>query len=422
MPEVLPPRFPARMARLAADPASRAWAIHGRALALQAQGRPIVFLSVGDPDFATPLSVVETAVESMRAGRTHYPAIAGETRLRRAIAEHHTRQSGAPCSPDQVHVFPGAQNALFQLLQALAGDGDEVLVGDPYYATYPGVVTAAGATLRPIDTRHSGWMLDAAAVEAAITPRTRVLLLNSPANPSGAMLTAEALAAIVDVCRAHGLWLVADEVYVDLVYRGTAPTAWTHAPRHDRIVVISSASKRLAMTGFRLGWCLGPDDLIPHLKALATASLFGSPPFTQDAVAAALETPPAEIALMRDAYASRAATVLDALASVPGLHCSPPAAGMFVLLDVGGLGVDGAAFAEALLEQHDVAVMPGIAFGEAAREQVRISLVQPEAILREVCARIAALTAALARHRCGQDTTGVAPTRSPMPQRATRSD
>lgn len=381
------PRFPARIERLTADPASRAWALHGRAVAMQLAGRQVCMLSVGDPDFDTPASIIDAAHRAMRAGRTHYPAIAGDSALRKAIATHHARTSGAPCDPSQVQVFAGGQNALFMLMQALVAEGDEVIIADPYYATYPGVVAASGATLRALDTSDSGWHLTAAAIEAALNPTTRLVLINSPSNPCGVITPADELARIVDLCRRERLWLVADEVYGELLFSGTHHSAWRYSAQYDRIVVIGSASKRFAMTGWRLGWCLAPDDLIVRLKALATAGLFGTPPFLQDALAEALDSPPAEAETMRREYAARAQTVLGALSGTP-VRGIVPGAGMFVALDLRELGIDGARFAEVLLEQEDVALMPGIAFGNSLKQGLRLSLVAPSPALSKACLAI----------------------------------
>lgn len=389
------PRFPERIERLSADPASRAWALHGRALAMQRQGRRVLLLSVGDPDFDTPSAVVEAACQALRAGDTHYPPIAGDARLRGAIAEHQARLAGAACDPSQVQVFAGGQNALFMLLQALASEGDEVILADPYYATYPGVIAACGASMRAVDTSTTGWQLSAAGIEAALGPASRVVLLNSPSNPCGATISEGELARIVELCRREQLWLVADEVYADLLFAGEHRSAWSHSPRHDRIVVIGSASKRFAMTGWRLGWCIAPLDLISRLKALATAGLFGTPGFLQQALAAALERPPPEAESMRLEYAARAQSVMDALAGTP-IRCIEPTAGMFVALDLRPLGIDGSRFAERLLDQAGVALMPGIAFGQSLAQGLRLSLVAPAAALSEACAAIARLAESLA--------------------------
>ncbi|GIX36326.1 MAG: arginine--pyruvate transaminase AruH [Lysobacteraceae bacterium] len=390
MPEAVPTpaRFPARTERLLADPASRAWALHGRALAERRAGREVLLLSVGDPDFDTPASIVAAAQRALRAGRTHYPPIAGEAELRQAIADHQAALAGVPCSAEQVQVFAGGQNALFMILHALTAEGDEVLAGDPYYATYPGVVAASGARLRCVDTAATGWRLTAEGLAAALTPSTRVVLLNTPGNPCGTAIAEAEMARIVALCRRHGLWLVADEVYADLRFEGAHVSAWSHAHEHDRIVVVGSASKRFAMTGWRLGWCVAPEDLILRLKALATAGLFGTPPFLQDALTAALREPPPEAASMRETYRRRARTVLAALAEA-GLAGVPPDGGMFVAIDLRPNGLDGTALAERLLQDEGVAVMPGIAFGQSLAQGLRLSLVADEVRLASACRAIA---------------------------------
>jgi arginine:pyruvate transaminase len=222
-----------------------------------------------------------------------------------------------------------------------------------------------------------------------------VVLLNSPSNPCGVITPRDELERIVALCRREQLWLVSDEVYGELLFQGAHDSAWRHSPGHDRIVVIGSASKRFAMTGWRLGWCLAPEDLILRLKALATAGLFGTPAFLQDALAQALVEPPTEIDAMRCEYAARAEAVLAALHASP-LRCVRPAAGMFVAIDLRPLNLDGTRFAEHLLEHEGVALMPGIAFGQSLLQGLRLSLVAPVERLRASCAAMLRVTVRLA--------------------------
>jgi arginine:pyruvate transaminase len=379
-----------RVIQMADDPVSEAWTIQDRAVALSEAGEQVLFLTVGDPDFATPPMIVSRAIAALSSGRTRYSPVRGEPALRAAIARRQTRRGRGQTEPENVTVFPGGQNALFSVFQAIIDPGDEVIVADPCYATYPGALQAAGAALvRAQTSAVDGFTLTAEAIEATITPRTRAVLLNSPGNPTGSVLSPEALERIVGLGRAHSLWLICDEVYSDMVFDGPHTSLWSWADRYERIVVIDSVSKSLAMTGWRMGWAITPSALADRLALLSAVQLFGSCQFTQDTVAWALDQNLPEIGAMRQAYRERRDQVVAAVAAIDGLSCTAPAGGMFVLIDVSVIEPDGAVFARDLLEEERVAVVPGAGFGAAARGAIRISLTQPLDILAEAFERMA---------------------------------
>jgi arginine:pyruvate transaminase len=357
---------------------------------MAAAGADVIQLTVGDVDIETPMHVVAAARRSLDQGRTHYSPIAGEANLRRAIADRANRRHGTRVTAGQVVVFPGAQCALFSSMQCLVGRGDEVVLLEPIYATYEAVVGATGATPVPVSIRCGGrFSLDVDRIEHAFSPRTRAVLLNTPNNPGGFVLDAGEIQRLAKLCARHGAWLVSDEVYAELTFEKPHVSPASVATIGDRLVVVDSLSKSHAMTGWRLGWAIGPMDLAQHLGALAQAQLFGSPPFVQDAAVAALTGPQDICASLRELYLERRDALLDGLSSCAMLRPFRPEGGMFVLVDISRSGLAANEFANRLLDEAAVAVVPGQAFGESVADCVRLGLTQPVGRLREACERIA---------------------------------
>ena len=373
------------------------WRIHELAVQRRKAGHDVIVLSLGEPDFGPPWAAVEAAVRGVRGGRTHYTYARGERRVREAIARLASGQAGREVPPDRIVFFPGSQAALFAVMLCVAEPGDEVVVPEPAYSTYPGVVAATGAAWVGVPlVPERGFHLRVEDVAAAITSRTRAILVNSPHNPTGAVATREEMEGLATLCSEHGLWLVADEVYAALAY--DRPHASVLAlPRAEELVVsLGSLSKSHAMTGFRHGWAVAPIELANRLALLLESMLFGSPPFIQDAGVAALADE-SIAASMREAYKRRAGLFVRSLAGAPGLAAHPPEGGMFVLVDVRGTGLSGEAFGLRLLEEEDVAVTPTDDFGTSGYGHVRVSLGADEALLAEAGRRIARLAGRSAR-------------------------
>ncbi|SHK09448.1 pyridoxal phosphate-dependent aminotransferase [Halomonas caseinilytica] len=374
--------------RIAGEGAA-AWNIHYRALARREAGEDITVLSVGDPDFDTPAPIVDSAVASLRAGATHYADVQGKDSLRDAIAERYRRR-GVEADPERIIVMAGAQCGLYAVAQCLLDPGDEVIVPEPCYVTYEAVLRSTDATMVRIPLRSdAGFRLDAADIEAAITPRTRAIMLNSPHNPTGQLIDADTWHAIAELCHRHDLWLVSDEVYANLVFEGDHQCAAALPGLEDRSVVIDSLSKSHAMTGWRLGWVLGPRELIAHLGNLALSMLYGCPDFIQDAARDALTREIPELQAMHESYRARRDAVCAALADCPAVEVIPPAAGMFLMVDIRATGLSSQAFADRLLDEHGVSVLSGEAFGSSAAGFVRLSLTVDEARLTDACRRLA---------------------------------
>jgi arginine:pyruvate transaminase len=382
-------RFAAVTDRLAGLGGAK-WAIHARARALAAAGRDIIELTIGEPDVATPPALVEAAAAAMRAGRTGYSNGQGEPALLDALAARYSRRCGRPVGREQIVCLPGTQTALYAVMRTLIDAGDEVIVGDPMYATYEGVVASAGGRVVPVALRpERGFRLDPADVAAAVTARTRAILLNTPHNPTGAVLSPATLAEIGALAAAHDLWIVSDEVYEELVHPGVAFASPFDDPAlAARTVVAASISKSHAAPGFRAGWCVGPAEFAARLIPLSETMLFGSQPFIADMTAMAVAAPSPVAAGMAARFAARARLIAARLDGRAGLHVPVPEAGMFALLDIRATGLSGEAFARGLLEEAGVAVMPGESFGRGLAGWLRLALSRPEAEIELACERI----------------------------------
>ncbi|MBH8581898.1 pyridoxal phosphate-dependent aminotransferase [Bisbaumannia pacifica] len=385
-----------QLTRRIAGEGTEAWNIHYRALARRDRGEEVFLLSVGDPDFATPAPIVEAAVTSLRAGHTHYAEVRGKRDLRGAIAAWHRQRSGQVVADDQVVVLAGAQCALFCVMQCLIDPGDEVIVAEPMYVTYEAVFGACGARVVPVPARaEHGFRVQPSDVAAAITPRTRALVLNSPHNPSGASLPRSTWEALAELCQAHDLWLVSDEVYAELLFEGEHLSPASLPGMAERTVTINSLSKSHAMTGWRVGWAVAPPALADHLENLALCMLYGLPDFVQDAARVALEAELPELERMRETYRRRRDRVCAGLAGQPGLRALVPDGGMFVMVDIRPTGLTAQAFADRLLDRHGVAVLAGEAFGPSAAGHLRLGLVLEESLLEEACRRLVRCAAEL---------------------------
>jgi arginine:pyruvate transaminase len=389
-------RFSPMVDRIAARGAG-AWSIHMEAARLRDQGQDVIFLTVGDPDQAPPESVIDATIDALRRHRTGYSSIIGYPRVREAIAARFQRRTGRPCSADNVVVTPGAQGGVYCALQCLAGPGDEVVVPEPIYNTYGPVIGASGARLVTVALRaERGFHPDLDAIAAAVTPRTGVIWINSPHNPTGVVFTAEEVAGIAELCRRRDLWLLSDEVYEDLAFARPHVSPWSLPGMAERTVVVSSLSKSHAMPGFRFGWIIGPPALSRHLFELLVAMIYGSPAFIQDGVMPALEGDLPEVAALRDAYRDRAVLLSGILAEAPNCRVTPPEGGMFVLMDIRGTGLGAETFARQLLARENVAVLPCDGFGPSAVGHLRISLTAPDPRLAEAGRRIVRFASSIA--------------------------
>lgn len=389
-------KYASRVERLAGE-AANAWGIHILAEKRQLEGQDIIILSIGDTDFESPTPVIEEAYNSLNRGRTNYASITGIASLRKAIAVRHARKSGMATTSEQVVVTQGAQNALYNVAQCLLETGDEVIVPEPMYVTYPATLEGTGAdmiTVKSLAENNFHPLVEDFA--RAITPKTKAIFLATPNNPTGAVYTRAELEGIAGLCQKHDLWLVSDEVYGDLTYENQHISPITLPGMRERTIVISSLSKSHAMAGWRLGWAIVPDDLVEHLDRLGLCSTYGTPTFIQDAAIVAIEEFPDGIPEMKTAYASRRARFCSHLNSLPGLACRMPEGGMFAMLDVRGSGLSALDYASRLLDEQRISTLPADAFGPSAKGFLRINMGVADDLLDEVTRRIEAFQKGLA--------------------------
>ena len=366
-----------------------AWLVHEQAMQMKQRGEDVVVLSIGDPDFRTPDPIIDNAVSHMRVGRTHYSPALGELNLRRAVADYETRTSPHPCSSEEVSIFPGVTSAIYSVLSCLLNAGDEVIITYPWYVGYEPILQALDVKVKTVaalpenrfEPQLEGFI-------NAISDDTRVVFINTPGNPTGAIISRETLKSLAGYCYEKGIWLVCDEVYSMFTYENPHISLRASAQRLDNVVVIDGLSKSHAMSGWRMGWAVAPVELTTHLGRFAAMSMFGCPQFIQDAAAFALNNDEYYVGDMCDKYQKRRDLVCARLDEMPGLKYLRPQSGMFIMVDVSRLYKDDKLFAQKLLDAERVSVLPGSAFGKCTSGHVRVSLVQPEDVLAEGCKRL----------------------------------
>jgi aspartate aminotransferase len=388
--------------RLAAITESATLAVDAKAKALKAAGRPVIGFGAGEPDFPTPDYIVEAAVAAARDPKNHrYTPVAGLPELRQAVATKTIRDTGYQIDAAQVLVTNGGKQAVYNTFAALLDPGDEVIVIAPYWTTYPEAIKLAGGV--PVDVitdETTGYLASVAQLEAARTARTKVLLFVSPSNPTGAVYPRGAVAAIGQWAASNGLWVVTDEIYEHLVYGDAVNVSIaTEVPElGDRVVVLNGVAKTYAMTGWRVGWMIGPADVIKAATNLQSHSTSNVNNVAQIAALAAVSGDLSAVAAMRAAFDRRRRTIVGLLSDIPGIVCPEPEGAFYVYPSVKGLlgrslrgrvSRSSAELATVILEEAEVAVVPGEAFGTPG--YLRLSYALGDADLAEGIGRIAKL-------------------------------
>ncbi len=375
-------------------------AVTSLARELRRQGRDIIGLGAGEPDFDTPEHVKEAAIAAIRRGETKYTAVDGTPELKAAIVEKFRRENGLEFAPEEILVGAGGKQVIFNAILATVDPGDEVVIPAPYWVSYPDIVRLAGGEPRIVPCpAEQGFKLAPEALERAIGPRTRWLILNSPSNPTGAAYTADELAALAEVLRRHPqVWVLSDDIYEHLVYDGFRFTTLLQvAPDlRDRTLTVNGVSKAYAMTGWRIGYGAGPRALIRAMATLQSQSTTNPCSISQAAAVAALTGPQDFLEEWRRVFRSRRDLVVEMLARAPGLSCPRPQGAFYVYPSCAGVigkrAPDGREirtsedFARHLLERHGVAVVHGAAFG--LDPHFRISYATSTELLEEACRRI----------------------------------
>jgi aspartate/methionine/tyrosine aminotransferase len=391
------PKFSSHTAGIASEGAA-GWAIADAAAEALARGEDVVSLCLGDTSFDTPPRVVSAAIDALQRSRTHYAPVPGTPELRQAIATAQSRFDGQEWGAAEVTVFAGAQNALFAAMMIVAGHGDDVLFLEPFYATYEATIRAGGAVARPVALafENASGKVSEAVLEEAVGPNTRAILLNSPNNPGGYLLDKADLEIVARFAARHDLWIVSDEVYRSATFGNEFFSIASIPDARPRTIIVNSVSKSHAMTGWRLGWTIAPPTATVHLQNLSQCMLFGSPTFTQDAAAVALQPESdAEMRFFSSALERRSQLMCDRLSRIPKLRFVRPAGGMFCFIDVSATGLSGKEFAENLFRTKGLAVVPGFAFGPRMVNYIRISFSGSEETIAEGMNRLAAFCASL---------------------------
>ena len=376
-----------RIAELGSDK----WALHLEARKLKEHNEDIIELTIGEPDQPPADILIQKCHESMLSGRTKYSNGRGESNLLDALVNKYSKRSAKNISADNFLCLPGTQTALYATMMTLVEENDGVLVGDPYYATYEGIIRSSGADIQPIPLHQEfGFSIQERDIRDKISPNSKILLLNSPHNPTGAVLSREELLKLVNVCEEYNLWLVSDEVYEDLIFEQSFASPMEIERLANRSIVVSSISKSHAAPGFRSGWVLAPEQVIEKMLPLAETMLFGNQPFIADMTEYAVRNPSEAAIKMKIDYERRAKLICQELANIDCIEPLMPKAGMFILLKINQENANADNFAWSLFEEQKVATMPGSSFGKNGENYLRLSLTVPDKLLQEACHRIKA--------------------------------
>lgn len=375
---------------LGSIPPSATLAVNDKAKALKAAGRDVISLAGGDPDFSTPAPIIESAIAALRAGDTHYPPSRGTVTIRKAVAAKLGREYGLDVDPaTQVLVSPGAKFLIYAVMAALTNPDDEVIIFEPYWVSYVPIVKLVGATPVTVSLPAAeGFRISSELLEAHITPRTKAILVNSPNNPTGRVLTSEEAEVIRQAALKHDLYVISDEIYEKLIFEGEHINLASLPDMAERTITINGHSKAYAMTGWRLGWAAGPASVIGLAAKLQSQSVTSAASFTMAAGTVALDGVSEEVETMRQAYKARRDFMVKALNAIPGVECDLPQGAFYLFVRFPGLGHDSMEIANRLLEEADIAATPGIAFGQAGEGHVRFSIATSMSELERAVARI----------------------------------
>jgi aspartate aminotransferase len=364
-------RLAGRMDRIGTETAFEAAA---RARALEATGRSVIHLEIGEPDFDTPANIRDAAKAALDRGATHYTPTVGIPELRAAIAADATARKGFDVSPDRVIVVPGGKPVMFFAILALVDEGDEVIYPDPGFPIYESMASYVGGKAVPCPIRQeNGFRLDPDELASLVTPRTKLVILNSPANPTGGVSTREDLERIAAVAREYDFTILADEIYGRILYEGQHVSIASLPDMVDRTIVLDGFSKTYAMTGWRLGYAIVPEKLVTPFSRLIVNSVSCTNAATQWAGVEALTGPQDSVDAMVAEFKARRDLIVDGLNAIPGITCLRPSGAFYVFPDISATGITGAELADRLLNEGGVSALAGTAFGEVGKYHLRFS-------------------------------------------------
>ncbi len=373
-----------------------AFAVLARAKQMEREGKSIIHLQIGEPDFDTPANITEAAYKALRNGHTHYAPSGGIPEAREAIADEVRRTRKVNVSAENVIVMPGCKPVIFAAIMALVEEGDEVIVPNPGYPTYRSVTRFLGAEPVPVPLREEhDFRFNLDEVRALITPRTRVIILNSPGNPTGGVLTESDLEGVYALAQKHDLWIVTDEIYSRLVYEGEFKSILSVPGALERTIAVDGMSKTYAMTGWRLGYGIMPKQLADYFFTFAINNFSSTATFSQYAMVEALTGPQDAVDQMIEQFRRRRDVIVDGLNAIDGITCLKPQGAFYVFPNITGTGLSSKEFAEVMLEQAGVACLSGTAFGQYGEGYVRFSYANSIENIEEALGRIKKTLAAV---------------------------
>ena len=354
-----------------------------RARELEAQGRHIVHLEIGEPDFDTPEHIKDAAKAALDNGYTHYGPSPGEMPAREAIAAHQTERQGYEIGPERIVVTPGGKPVMFFSILALIEEGDEVIYPNPGFPIYESMINYAGGTAVPIPLEERfDFSLDVDRLEALVTDNTKLVIVNSPNNPCGSVISDEDLGRIAEIAVENDLIVMSDEIYKDMYYEGSHTSITQFDGLVERTIILDGFSKSYAMTGWRLGYGVFPDFMMDAVTKLMTNSVSCTSVAVQMAGIAALEGPQDSVSVMMDEFRIRRDLVVDGLNNLPGVTCRTPGGAFYAFPNISGTGMDSRTFADRAMDEAGVALLSGTAFGEYGNDYIRISFANSQDNIR----------------------------------------
>ncbi len=375
-----------RMSRLGTE---TAFEVLAKAKALEAKGQSVIHLEIGEPDFDTPRNIIDAAVKALNEGKTHYGPAAGIPELREVLAEDMGRRRNIKIHPDQVVVTPGAKPIMFFTILALVNEGDEVMYPNPGFPIYESVIDFVGAKSVPYPLREEKeFSFDIDEFMSLISDRTKMIILNTPQNPTGGILTESDLKAVAQVAQEKNIYVLSDEVYMNIIYEGVHHSIASLPGMQERTIILDGFSKTYAMTGWRLGYGAMPKELASKVVQLQINSNSCTATFSQYAGIEAIRGPQDAVYQMIAEFKKRRDVIVDGLNAIPGIRCLRPHGAFYVFPNIKQLGIDGKKFADLLLEKFGVATLSGTAFGKYGQGYLRLSYANSIANIEKALDRI----------------------------------